>query len=76
MTLLEERYARRTTALVQLMKWPVIGGLLALGAIAVTKWIGGEVADELGQRGGQAFARGVAEAQERLAAVSGWGVYR
>jgi hypothetical protein len=79
---IEARYHQRAVALKKLAKWPAIGALIAGGALLVSRWIGPSVADQLGARAGEGFARGLAEAQEQIAAVqrrlniSGWGTYR
>lgn len=79
---IEARYRRRAEALVKIARWPAIGALVAGGALLVSRLIGPSIADTLGSRAGEGFARGVAEAQDRIASVrrqmniSGWGRYR
>jgi hypothetical protein len=79
---IDARYRRRLAAVGTWGKWAAIGGLVAGGAIAVGRWFGPSVADEIGSRAGEGFARGVAETQDQIAAVrrklsiSGWGTYR
>ena len=73
---------RYLVTLGKLAKWPAIGALIGGGALLVGSLIGPSVAEELGSRAGEGFARGVAETQEQIAAVqrslmiSGWGNYR
>jgi len=79
---IEARYRQRAAALRKIAKWPAIGGLIAGGALLVSSLVGPAVADQLGARAGEGFARGVAEAQDRVASIqrqlsiSGWGTYR
>ena len=79
---LEARYRRRAEAIVKVAKWPAIGALIAGGALLVGRFVGPAVADELGARAGEGFARGLVEAQKQLASaqrqlsISGWGMYR
>jgi hypothetical protein len=79
---IEARYRQRAAALVALAKWPAIGALVAGGALLVSRLVGPSVADQLGARAGEGFARGVAQTQEQIASVrrqlnvSGWGTYR
>ena len=76
------RRAERAEAIVKIMKWPAIGALIGGGILVVGRLAGPSVADELGARAGEGFARGVVEAQEKIAqtkrqlAISGWGTYR
>lgn len=77
-----DRYRHYTEAFVKIAKWPAIGGLIAGGALLVGRLVGPSVADQLGGRAGEGFARGVAEAQAAITssrhqvAISGWGTYR
>lgn len=79
---LEARYRQRAQAFVKIAKWPAIGALIGGGALLVGYFAGPQVADQLGAQAGAGFARGMAEAQERIASVrrqmniSGWGTYR
>lgn len=79
---LEDRYRRRAAVTASILKWPAIGALIAGGVLVVGKIAGPKVADELGARAGEGFARGMARAQEQVAAIqrqmsiSGWGTYR
>lgn len=63
------------------IKWPLVGALIAGGALVVARVFGPKVARNIGDAGGEAFANGVARAQQELAAirqrlsVSGRGVY-
>jgi hypothetical protein len=73
---------RHAVTLAKLAKWPAIGALIGGGALLVGSLVGPSVASQLGASAGEGFARGVAETQERIAAVqrslmiSGWGSYR
>lgn len=79
---IEDRYRRRFAAVGRWGRWAAIGGLVAGGAIVVGRLFGPSVADEIGSRAGEGFARGVAEAQDQIAmarrrmSISGWGQYR
>lgn len=79
---IEDRYRRRAEVTASILKWPAIGALIAGGLLIVGKIAGPKIADQLGARAGEGFARGMAQAQERIAAiqrqlsVSGWGTYR
>lgn len=76
---IETRYRQRAAALAKLAKWPAIGALIAGGALLVSRLIGPSVAEQLGARAGEGFARGVIAAQEQVAAlrrqlsIGGWG---
>lgn len=82
LTALEARHRRRADALLKLAKWPAIGALIGGGALLVVRVFGPSLVDQLGTQGGESFARGVNEAQEKIAAIkrqlsiSGWGTYR
>lgn len=73
---------RHAVTFAKIAKWPAIGALIGGGALFVGSLIGPAIAEQLGARAGEGFARGVAETQERIAAVqrslmiSGWGSYR
>jgi hypothetical protein len=79
---IEARYRRRAQAVGKIAKWPAIGALVAGGALIISRLVGPSIADALGERAGEGFARGVAQAQDRIASVrrqmsiSGWGKYR
>lgn len=79
---IEARYRQRLATLRIYAKWPVIGALVAGGALLVSRMIGPSVADQLGSRAGESFARGVFQAQEQIASIrrglsiGGWGTYR
>ena len=79
---LEARYRQRAQAFVKIAKWPAIGALIGGGALLVGYLAGPSVADQLGAQAGAGFARGMSEAQDRIASVrrqlniSGWGTYR
>jgi hypothetical protein len=79
---IEARYRRRVSAAASLLKWPVIGALVAGGGLLVGRLVGPGIADQLGARAGEGFARGVASAQAEIAAIrrqlsiGGWGTYR
>jgi hypothetical protein len=76
------RYRHRLASVGTWGKWAAIGGLVAGGAIVVGRLFGPSVADEIGSRAGEGFARGVAETQDQIAmarrrlSISGWGRYR
>ena len=76
---LEARYRRRAAALVKIARWPAIGALIGGGALLVGRLVGPSLAGELGARAGEGFARGVADAQEKIAqvrrqlSIGGWG---
>jgi len=74
----QTRQGRRAASLAAVLKWPLIGAMIAGGALLVARELGPPIASELGARGGEGFARGVAEAQARMRrlAVSGWGRWR
>jgi hypothetical protein len=80
--MLEARYRQRAAALGKIAKCPAIGALIAGGALLVSRLAGPSVAEQLGARAGEGFARGMAEAREQVAAIrrqiniSGWGIYR
>jgi len=71
-----------TATIVKIVKWPAIGALIGGGALLVGHLIGPSIADDLGAHAGEGFARGMAEAQEKVASIrrqaniSGWGTYR
>jgi hypothetical protein len=79
---IDARYRQRLVSVGKWGKWAAIGALVAGGAIAVGRLFGPSVADEIGSRAGEGFARGVAEAQDQIAmvrrklSISGWGTYR
>lgn len=81
-SVIEARYLQHAAAIGKIAKWPAIGALIAGGALVVGSLVGPAVADQLGARAGEGFARGVAEAQDRVASlqrqlsISGWGTYR
>ena len=64
-----------------IVKWPLIGALIGGGALIVGRLVGPSIADEAGANAGAGFARGMAEAQDKIAAIrrqlniSGWGTY-
>jgi hypothetical protein len=63
-------------------KWPAIGALIGGGALLVGRLVGPSIANELGVNAGEGFARGMAEARDKIASIqrqmsiSGWGTYR
>lgn len=69
-------------AIWKVAKWPAIGALIGGGALLVGRVVGPAIADDLGASAGAGFARGMADAQERIASIrrsmniSGWGKYR
>lgn len=79
---IEARYRQRAAALRKVAKWPAIGALIGVGVLVVGRLVGPAVAEQLGARAGEGFARGVASAQQEIAAldrrlnISGWGKYR
>ena len=80
--MIEARYRHRLAAIGKIARWPAIGALVAGGGLLVARLVGPSVVEQLGARGGEGFARGVATAQDEIAAVkrqlsiSGWGTYR
>lgn len=79
---IEARYRQRLATAVKIARWPAIGALVVGGGLLVARIVGPSVVEQLGARGGEGFARGVARAQDEIAAVkrqlsiSGWGTYR
>jgi hypothetical protein len=80
--LYETRQRDRAEATLKILKWPAIGLLIGGGVLLVGRIFGPSVADTLGHQAGEGFARGVAEAQDKIAQVkqqlniAGWGRYR
>lgn len=76
------RAAVTVDTLFKVVKWPLIGALIGGGALIVGRLAGPSIADELGASAGEGFARGMSEAQDKIAAIqkqldiSGWGTYR
>ena len=60
-------------------KWPAIGALIGGGVLLVGRLVGPSIANELGANAGEGFARGMAEARDKIASIqrqmniSGWG---
>jgi hypothetical protein len=79
---IEARYRRRAQAVIKYAKWPAIGALIGGGALLVSRLVGPSIAEQLGARAGEGFARGVIEAQAQAASIrrqlsiGGWGKYR
>jgi hypothetical protein len=79
---IHDRYVRRAHAVGRLAKWPVIGALIAGGALAVGYYLGPKAARRIGEDAGVGFAQGMVRSQEQIASlqrqlsVSGWGRYR
>ncbi len=79
---IEARYRRRASAITKIVKWPAIGALIGGGVLLVGHLVGPSVAEQLGARAGEGFARGVMEAGAKVAMIrrslniSGWGTYR
>ena len=64
---LEQRWRARA----KLLRFPLYGGLFAVGALVTAKIFGGKVAESIGERGGEGFAQGVAAAQAAIASTRG-----
>lgn len=74
-------------ALARVLKWPVLGGLFAAGAVAAGRWAApiylADTANDLGQKAGEGFAEGVLrfnrmveEAKGHIPVLSGrWSQY-
>jgi hypothetical protein len=73
---------RAGETIITIVKWPLIGALIGGGALVVGRLLGPSIADDLGANAGAGFARGLAEAQDKIAAIrrkldiGGWGTYR
>lgn len=71
----------RRAAIGRVLKWPAIGALIGGGALLIAHLAGPSVAEDLGERAGEGFARGMAEAQAKIASlerglsIAGWGSY-
>lgn len=78
----DSRYRESAEKLAKIVKWPAIGALIGGGALLVGYLVGPSIAEDLGAQAGAGFARGMVEAQEKIAQVrrqlnvAGWGTYR
>jgi hypothetical protein len=70
MSVWKTKEGRRAVTLATLLKWPLLGALIAGGALGAVRAFGPKVATNLGLQAGEGFARGVARVQQ-LASVSG-----
>lgn len=72
----QTKEGRRAAALAPLLKWPLLGALIAGGALVVTRAFGPKVATDLGLQAGEGFARGVAKVQQLAAGRGARGWYK
>jgi len=75
MTVWQTKEGRRAMFLAGVLRWPILGALIAGGALVLARYAGPPVARELGRRGGEGFAEGVAQAQAQLAVSGRWSRY-
>ena len=79
---LDDRYRRRARTILKIAKWPAIGVLIGGSVLIIGRVLGPAIADQLGEQAGAGFARGMMDAQVKIAAIrrqlsiSGWGDYR
>lgn len=71
----QTKEGRRAAFLAGALKYPILGALIAGGALGIAAWFGPRVATDLGRRGGEGFAEGVARVQSQLAVSGRWSRY-
>jgi len=68
----QTKEGKRAAFLAGVLRYPLLGALIAGGALVLAKYAGPPVARELGRRGGEGFAEGVAKVQAQLAVSGRW----
>ena len=65
----DTKQGRRVRSIGSALRWPLIGALVAGGALVVFNIFGDRVARQLGAAGGESFAEGLKKAQDQFAAL-------
>ena len=71
-SLWQTKEGRRAAFLIGVLRYPILGALIAGGALGIAAWLGPRVATNLGRRGGEGFAEGMAHVQSQLAVSGRW----